>query len=448
MATTFGIITPDNTTSKAGDLAEATGSGISPTRNQSTQPNTDSSINTVSNIINTTTAINDSVFSRGDVAQVMFDVLKNTSINGVYPTVTGGNIDYPLSTEFKASDEWAKQNWYSQPMSTYTNTAPANLDSTNTAVAIGKAINNSGIVSGDAGQNPQKSNFDQAASKAVALADSNVQVANSKAKPLVDSNAEVANSRARPVSDSDTRVANSKSTPLTDSDREVANPKSNALSRRRANEQAMDANGVTPLYVKSADGKAAMVVYLQDSHTISVDPDATIGDTIKDSMSGEEITPSEYFLSGGGGSDTSFPFQITVKSGANPTYKVSYNSSIINGTNGGPFNINGLNVDKGITQERFIIAEATVTDDPFKISDSGFIIREVGADDTNEVVIDSERQTKLRLLIGKITIEPQGTGKLLRPWQAVTTSFQTTMSFYNGAIVFTLQSAPTHQSRV
>jgi hypothetical protein len=210
----------------------------------------------------------------------------------------------------------------------------------------------------------------------------------------------------------------------------------------------LDVNGVTPLYVKSADGKSAMVVYIQDSHTISIDPDTSIGDTIKDSMSNEDIGPSQYFLSGTGGAGDQFPFKITVKSGSSPTYKVSYNSSIIDGTNGGPFNIVGLNTDKGITEEKFIIAEANVTSNPFKINNAGFTIKEVGPDEMNEAVLEDGKQTKLRLLIGKITVEPQGSGKLLRPWQAITTSFQTTMSFYNGVIVFTLESAPTHQSRV
>ena len=157
---------------------------------------------------------------------------------------------------------------------------------------------------------------------------------------------------------------------------------------------------------------------------------------------------------GGGGADIQFPFFISVVSGQNPKYKVSYNSSIIDGTNGGPFAINGLNTDKSISQERFIIAEADVQANPFKVSDSGFTIKEVGANETDEVVISTAGsfplQTKLRLLIGKITVEdiPNGGGKRLTAWQAVTTSFRTAMSFHNGAAVFILQVAPTHQSRI
>lgn len=191
-----------------------------------------------------------------------------------------------------------------------------------------------------------------------------------------------------------------------------------------------------------------MVVYIQDSHTISIDPDTSIGDTIKDSMKGEDISPSDYFLSGEGGAGSQFPFKITVKSGDEPKYKVAYNSSIINGINGGPFNIIGLNEDKEITEQKFIIAEATVTSNPFEINSAGFTIKAVGEDETDEVKIESGKQTKLRLLIGKITVETQGTGKLLRPWQAVTTSFRTAVSFHNGVPVYILQVAPTHQSRI
>jgi hypothetical protein len=154
---------------------------------------------------------------------------------------------------------------------------------------------------------------------------------------------------------------------------------------------------------------------------------------------------------GGGGNH---PFKITVKSGKEPTYKVFLRSSIINGTNGGPFNITGLNEDKEITEEKFIVAEATVTSNPFEVTNDGFTINAVGANDTNEVLLEGGKQTKLRLLIGKITVEPlldgEGTeiGKALKAWQAVTTSFRTAVSFFNGVPVYILQAAPTHQSSI
>lgn len=392
-------------------------------------------------------SVETTAISKEDVGKMVVDTLRNTSINGVFPTVTGGTIDFSLPTS-TASEKWSQQNWTGMSMSTYTNNAPVNQSNIAVSSASNSAADESKIATSDSKNKSSDSTSEISNSRAKTVSDSNIEVANSKSRAVSDSNIDVANSKARPVSDSKIEVANSKATPLTDSDRRVANPMSNTLSRRRSNEQALDLNGVTPLYVKSADGASAMVLYIQDSHTISIDPDTSIGDTIVDSMSKDNIAPSQYFLSGTGGGGDEFPFKITVKSGTNPKYKVSYNSSIINGTNGGPFNIIGLNEDKDIDDQSFIVAEANVTLNPFKISDEGFTIREVQEGETDEVVVASGNQTKLRLLIGKITVETQGTGKLLRPWQAIKTSFRTTMSFYNGVIVFTLEPAPTHQSRV
>lgn len=165
-------------------------------------------------------------------------------------------------------------------------------------------------------------------------------------------------------------------------------------------------------------------------------------------------------VSGGG----NHPFRITTKnalygSGQQPSYKIAYNSSIINGTNGGPFAITNINTDvpfpTGTSNDfKFVVATATVTSNPFVVTDAGFTISLVDADETDEVLLEDGKQTKLRLLIGKITVEPlldgEGTeiGKKLTPWQAVTTSFRTAVSFHNGVPVYILQVAPTHQSRI
>ena len=388
---------------------------------------------------------------KDEVGKIVVDVLRNTSINGVFPTVTGGTIDFSLPTS-TASEKWSQQNWTGMSMSTYTNNTPTNHSNVAVFSASNSATDESKIASSESKARPvSDSNVEIANSRARPVLDSNVEVSNSRSKSVSDSNVEVANSRARPVSDSKIETANSKSTPLTDSDRRVANPMSNTLSRRRSNEQALDVNGVTPLYVKAADGSSAMVVYIQDSHTISIDPDTETGDTIIDSMSNSQLGPSEYFLSGGGGGSDQFPFKIETKSGKSPKYKVSYNSSIINGTNGGPYNIIGLNQEKGITQQKFIIAEADVST---SLTVSNFTIKEVDDGETDEVKMEtsgqSPKQTKLRLLIGKITVEPipNGGGTRLTTWQAITTSYRTVNSFYNGVSVLVLEAAPTHQSRV
>jgi len=157
---------------------------------------------------------------------------------------------------------------------------------------------------------------------------------------------------------------------------------------------------------------------------------------------------------GGGGSDIQFPFLITTKnstfgSGVQPSFKVASYSSIMDGTNGGPFNITNLNTDISITSQKFIIAEADV---PSNFIITGFTIKAVDAGETDEIVMtgsgETATQSKLRLLIGKVTTETTDTGVILTPWQAITTSYRTSNSFYNGVSVLVLEPAPTHQSRV
>jgi hypothetical protein len=156
----------------------------------------------------------------------------------------------------------------------------------------------------------------------------------------------------------------------------------------------------------------------------------------------------------GGGSDIQFPFLITTKdstfgSGVQPSFKVASYSSIMDGTNGGPFNITNLNIDISITSQKFIIAEANV---PSNLIITGFTIKAVDAGETDEIVMtgtgSTATQSKLRLLIGKVTTESTENGVKLTPWQAITTSYRTSNSFYNGVSVLVLEPAPTHQSRV
>ena len=170
------------------------------------------------------------------------------------------------------------------------------------------------------------------------------------------------------------------------------------------------------------------------------------------------LTPTSSNISSGsvvgGGSDIQFPFLITTKdstfgSGVQPSFKVASYSSIMDGTNGGPFNISNLNTDISITSQKFIIAEADV---PSNFIITGFTIKAVDAGETDEVVMsgsgETATQSKLRLLIGKVTAETTDTGVKLTPWQAITTSYRTSNSFYNGVSVLVLEPAPTHQSRV
>jgi hypothetical protein len=165
-------------------------------------------------------------------------------------------------------------------------------------------IANSGIEVSNSKSTPiANSGIEVANSRSTPVSDSNIEVANSKARPVSDSNVEVANSRATPVSDSNIEVSksvvNAKSAPITDSDRRVANPMSNTQSRRRGSESACDVNTVTPIYVRAADDSAAMIIYIQESHVISVDPDDPVFSPLEDTMSGDTVPNSQYFLAGG-----------------------------------------------------------------------------------------------------------------------------------------------------
>ena len=249
MATTLGIITPDNTAPASGGIGSSAG-GSMPTSGQGLQPNINSG--------NTNTTGNISSLSKDDVSQVMFDLLKNTSINGVYPTVSGGNMDYSLSTGSKASDEWAKQNWQGTP-------PPV------------PQIEEPSIQRGAYNQTDAKSSS---------------TVENGKVDP--------ASSDSSSVSDSKLAASDSRAARSNESEQGVKNPESNEMSRRAGNERASSMVSQTPLLIFSADKQSAMVVYIQDSNTISVDPDPedSYPEEIRDSLSGETITEDDYFVSG------------------------------------------------------------------------------------------------------------------------------------------------------
>jgi hypothetical protein len=287
--------------------------------------------------------------SKDELSKLVVDVLRNTSINGVYPTVTGGNIDFALPKN-TASEQWSQQNWSnmsgrlseskaapvltgdvqianskSTPIansgievanSKSTPIANSGIEVSNSKstpiansgieVANSKStpIANSGIEVANSRSTPvSDSNIEVANSRSTPVSDSNIEVANSKARPVSDSNVEVANSRATPVSDSNIEVSksvvNAKSAPITDSDRRVANPMSNTQSRRRGSESACDVNTVTPIYVRAADDSAAMIIYIQESHVISVDPNDPVFNPLEDTMSGDTVPNSQYFLAGG-----------------------------------------------------------------------------------------------------------------------------------------------------
>jgi hypothetical protein len=140
------------------------------------------------------------------------------------------------------------------------------------------------------------------------------------------------------------------------------------------------------------------------------------------------------------------PFYINVweKNPNNWVFSIS-NGTIINGTNGGPFAIKGLKKEMSVSKD-FIVLEAEVTNNPFKISDDGFEVKMVDADDTDEVKITDGEQEKIRLLIGKVLKIPDSSPAEYTALQACYTSYKTGVSFHNGVPVYVLHAAATHQS--
>ena len=306
----------------------------------------------------------DSGISREEVGKIVVGVLQNVSINGVYPTVSGSNINFPV-LDPPAPSQWAQQNWLGLNLSTSTDNIPTSQSNTAVIgyssgavqdskvaaiVSNSQPIADSKVGAANAGATPvydskievarsiatpisdskieasnsratpvsdsrtettrskatpiSDSRIEASNSKATPISDSRIEASNSKATPVSDSRTETTRSRATPVSDSNRAADSSKSSPLSDSERVLNDPPSNTLSRRRSNEQAGDTNSVTPLYVRSADGLSAMIVYIQEAHTISVDPSLAVGDVMKDSLSGEGISTNEYFMSGGSSAGT------------------------------------------------------------------------------------------------------------------------------------------------
>ena len=118
------------------------------------------------------------VMPKDEVGKIVVDILRNTSINGVFPTVTGGTIDFSLPTS-TASEKWSQQNWTSASMSTYTNNTPSNHGNVVVSSAINNATGASMIASSESKTRP--------------LLDSNIEVTKSRTIPLIDSNTQIAN---------------------------------------------------------------------------------------------------------------------------------------------------------------------------------------------------------------------------------------------------------------
>lgn len=138
------------------------------------------------------------------------------------------------------------------------------------------------------------------------------------------------------------------------------------------------------------------------------------------------------------------PFRLTVSNGtAGAKYKIAP-GSITQGTNGDAIALSGLFDVERSASAGIVVIEADV-DGSLELSDWGVSIISVGsAEEVGFSGGDPETQNKLRLVIGKITLD-EGTATAT---QALYTSVRTGYAVLNGVEVVVFEAAPTHPSTV
>lgn len=176
------------------------------------------------------------------------------------------------------------------------------------------------------------------------------------------------------------------------------------------------------------------------------------GPSARKDIVGPRDGPETITGGGSGGGTFLHPFKITVGTGeSGPTYKVS-KGSIILGTNGAayPFPSSGFFDTPQAASANHLVLQATVGDDlELPTSSNPWAFALVSEADSKEVVMTTTapiKQTKLRLLLGKITVD-SGTG-VATAWQAQFSSVRVVHGIFNGVEVLVLENAPTHPSAI
>jgi len=137
------------------------------------------------------------------------------------------------------------------------------------------------------------------------------------------------------------------------------------------------------------------------------------------------------------------PFKIiisTTDSGI-AQYKVA-KGSITEGTNGPPLPITGLD-EKKDASEGIVFIEGDVSD--YVITNLKVTL---GDNAVEEVEITDSTQTKIILILGKITMDTTVSPPVATAWQAWTTSARAIYGMLNGAAVKVFDAAPTHPSEI
>jgi hypothetical protein len=147
----------------------------------------------------------------------------------------------------------------------------------------------------------------------------------------------------------------------------------------------------------------------------------------------------------GGGAEFLHPFKLTTSTVEGVAkYKVS-KGSIQDGTNGTPIALTGITETDTTATAGYVVLEADVDAD-LVITGWALAIKS-GATDAKEVGMTTEdpiRQNKIRLLIGKLTLD----GAVATPWQAQFASVRINIGLVNGVAAKVFEDAPTYPTSI
>lgn len=138
------------------------------------------------------------------------------------------------------------------------------------------------------------------------------------------------------------------------------------------------------------------------------------------------------------------PFRIVITTNEDGDYKYTVTKgSITDGTNGDALPITGLDEDQdpsagivmieGYLDENLVITGLSLS---------------IGEESVQEVTMAGYTQSKIALILGKITMDTTVTPPVPTAWQAWTTSARACHGFLNGSLVKVFEAAPTHPESI
>jgi hypothetical protein len=175
----------------------------------------------------------------------------------------------------------------------------------------------------------------------------------------------------------------------------------------------------------------------------------SLGDDEGISARGDSVGPydgPETITGGGsGGSEFSHPFQITTATVSSVAKYTVAKGAIQDGTNGTPISLSGITETETTATAGYVVIEADVDEDlvitswAMAIKSTAAEAAEVGMTTTGTI-----RQNKIRLLLGKLTLD----GDVATAWQAQFSSVRITVGLLNGVAVKVFEDAPTYPTSI